>query len=866
TNGATAGPTPGSADGSGNFDITLDTTALTDGTVTPSVTATDAAGNTSSADTTPTATKDVVAPIVSSITTTDADFDGEVDTAVIVFDNPVKDSTFVASDFTIGGAVGTGFTAGTADDNTITVTNGGVAGTDAKDVTYTVGTATDLAGNPLAAVITGDITEIDGAKPVMLSAETITTTRIDTLWSEVINGATVNDTGTEFAVADAGPTPYAVSAADDNNDNVVELTVATMPTDATPDVTFTNTGTFTDLAGNEAVTPKTVTAIDSVAPVLTSVTIASDNDKDGTLWAKEGDTVTVTFTGSEELDTDPVVTIDGNPADTVTNTSGNDWEATRVMQAGDTEAVVAFTIDFEDVATPTHNVGAQVTAITGGTNVTYDETDPTIDAGTDKEVNLSVSQDAFTEDLGSGVDTYGWTDIGPGTITYSNLSGSGDGVDTDIEADTDGVYTVTLTVEDNAGNTANDETTLIWDTTAPKFWFMVPAVDATGVDTAAGTLDVHFRQLNGAGSDFITLLNGNIIFLEDESGTDVVIGTAVFGGDGTSGILDVDYDTLTGGTTYCLTILEGALRDEAGNATDEDIDSRCFTTAQDTTAPFITSLTTTSVGATTADIEAQTNEPAVCRIGTIDQAFDDMEEFDTTVADTTHTVALSGLTEQTLYEMFVRCQDEALNTMTNSGNVQFLTGVLDVDAPPAPVISNSEVTVNADSYVIFGTIDIGDVEDGALTVTLYNGANAVGNISVPDGQTMWSIVAPLTQNATSTFSAKAVDTAGNESAASDSVDIGETDLVDVDSTAPAAPEITTGPATVDADQYTLAGTVTAEDGTQIVSVYNGATLAGTVSVPAGQTTWSILVALTQGTGNSFSATASDAVGNTSTAS
>ena len=862
TGGASVGPITGSASGAGAFDITLDATALTDGAVTPSVTATDAAGNTSTADTTPTATKDVLAPTVSSITTKDANTNGTVETATVVFSEPVKDSTFSAGDFSIGGTVGTAVSSGTADDNTLDITHAGVAGTEVKDVTYTVGTATDIAGNPLVAVGSGDVAEADAAGPVPMSAMTTSVTTITVTFSEDIHASSLS-------VSDFDVDSNTVSSLAELSAGVVEITLGTsIGTGDTPLVSVYGDGATIGVKDSINVnwTPDNydLTPVDGVDPVLSPVHIASNNTTP--TLAKSGDTVTLTFTSSESVST-PTVTIDGQSA----SVSGGptSWTATYVMTGTDTEGTVPFTINFSDLAVPTPNTGTQVTAVTDGSSVLYDRTNPSIDdMGGDKEVNATVSQDATTSDGGSGLATHAWTKIsGPGTITF----GTPTTVSTTISANADGTYVLRLTVTDNAGNSASDEIDFIWDTTAPRLEFTVPANNATGVSTDEGTMLAYFRELNhGAFDENIALLDTNLVFLEDASGNDVQTGgagTDVQGGDEASRILQVDYGTLDAGTTYCLTILAGAVRDAAGNVTTLDIENRCFTTAQDTTAPFITSLTTTDVDATEADIEAQTNEPAVCRIGTIDQEFDDMTPFDSSSFDgLTHYVALSGLDEQTLYEMFVRCEDENGNTMTTSGNVQFLTGVLDVAAPPAPFITTDEATVNADSYVISGTAGADTPTDGTRTITLYNSAATAGTYTLAIGQTSWSVTVPLTQNATSTFSAVSTDASGNASNASNAVDIGETDLVDVDSTAPTAPEITTDDATVDADQYTLAGTVTADGGTQIVSVYNGATLAGTVPVPAGQTSWSVLVALTQGTGNNFSATASDSVGNTSTAS
>ena len=73
-------------------------------------------------------------------------------------------------------------------------------------------------------------------------------------------------------------------------------------------------------------------------PPSSAVSIASDNANSS--LAKVGDTVTISMTSSEALLATPTVTIDGNPADTVIATGLNSYEATRLMQAGDSAGVV----------------------------------------------------------------------------------------------------------------------------------------------------------------------------------------------------------------------------------------------------------------------------------------------------------------------------------------------------------------------------------------------------------------------------------------------------------------------------------------------------------------------------------------------
>ena len=106
---------------------------------------------------------------------------------------------------------------------------------------------------------------------------------------------------------------------------------------------------------------------------LTSVTIESDNPNP--TRAKVGDTVILNFTASEELLELPLVTIAGQYADEVVDLGNNSYSATRVMQEGDPEGTVKFTIDYKDTA---GRPGNQVTEITSGSNVIFDKTPPVL--------------------------------------------------------------------------------------------------------------------------------------------------------------------------------------------------------------------------------------------------------------------------------------------------------------------------------------------------------------------------------------------------------------------------------------------------------------------------------------------------------
>jgi len=831
----------------GNNTVTLD--ALVDGTYTDcDLTVTDAAGNTSVALEINDFEVDMIAATINTVTTEDLDEDGSIDTATLVFDDEIDDSTILLTDFAIEGVNPTVMTTGTANDATIVFTFGTeIAGTEAKTLDYT-SSADDLAGNDIAPF---SELSIDEAGPVLLSAITVTTTSIDATFSEDLNGTTVNGGGGEFGVVG-----YAVSAASETSAGVVTLTVATMPTDATPDVTYTQVDSLQDLATvpNTAVTPVTVTAVDEVAPILTSVSISSDNAKDGTAWAKEGDMVTVAFTGSEELDATSVVTIAGESA-TVTNVGGNDWTATLVMDGDDPEGVITFAIDFEDVATPTHNVGTQVTAVTDATSILYDRTNPTVNAGSDREVNAEVSpQGASASDAGSGVDTYAWTDVGPGIVTYSNQSGTGTVVDTDISADTDGTYTITLTIEDEAGNIATDEITFIWDTTNPVQEALIAPDPQTGVPITAGTAKVRFDE-------DIVLLDASRVLLKDNSGTSYKGTVAVDGGDGASAILNIDYTGLAYGTTYDVIVKPNSVSDVAGNNVSTNFTAQ-FTTELDTVAPVVNSFSASAITTDGATLNVTTDESAACSYATTDSAYAGMTAFDAPNTGTAHTAVLTGLTASTGYDYFVRCADTTAqtNTMTTSAHVSFTTLTPDTTGP---VISNIQVTsIGETSATITWNTD-----EAATSRVEYGPTSSYGSFTAVDAtadNTTHSVaLAGLSDGTDYHFRVISEDASANSSTSGDNV---FTTVTAVDTIAPDVPVITTGATTIDADTYRVAGTVANDGGTRVVSLYNGATLAGTASVPAGDTVWSIVATLTQDAGNVFTATADDEAGNTSAAS
>ena len=132
-------------------------------------------------------------------------------------------------------------------------------------------------------------------------------------------------------------------------------------------------GDFDKISGFLEALTYDVTPIDEVPPILSDLTMTSDNANVTTV-AKVGDQITLSITANENIQS-PTVTIAGNTA-TVSDAGDSDaksWKATYIMEEGDTEGTIPFTLDFMDIA---NNAAMQVTAVTSGSPVIFDMTPP----------------------------------------------------------------------------------------------------------------------------------------------------------------------------------------------------------------------------------------------------------------------------------------------------------------------------------------------------------------------------------------------------------------------------------------------------------------------------------------------------------
>ncbi len=134
-------------------------------------------------------------------------------------------------------------------------------------------------------------------------------------------------------------------------------------------------------------------------------------------------------------------------------------------------------------------------------NLTWDTTNPAVNAGTDKIASTTFNQNATVTDLGSGIASYLWSKVsGPGVLTFSATTSE----DTNISANTDGNYVIKLLGTDNANNSASSTFNLTWDTTAPTVSDNVPSgwqttnfvVTLTCNDTTTSCSKVYYTTDN----------------------------------------------------------------------------------------------------------------------------------------------------------------------------------------------------------------------------------------------------------------------------------------------------------------------------------------------------------------------------------
>ena len=453
----------------------------------------------------------------------------------------------------------------------------------------------------------------------------------------------------------------------------------------------------------------------------------------------------------------------------------------------------AVTLDTNHFYTAEADITAPAISITGGDARTTNDSTPAISGTSDAPAGSTITVTVGGQTLTTTV-----TAAGTWTVTPTALA--------------DGVYTVTASTTDAAGNTGTDTQQLTLDSTAP-------AISITGGD--ARTTNDSTPTISGTsdaigGTITVTVGGQTLTTTVTAAGTWTVTPTA---------LADRVY-TVTASTT-----------DAAGNT---GTDTQQLTLDRTAPAISITGGDARTTNNSTPAISGTSDAPAGSTI-TVTVGGQTL----TTSLTTTPTGARTWMVTPTaladgVYTVTASTTDAAGNTGTDT---QQLT--LDRAAPAISITGGDTRTTNDSTPTISGT---SDAIGGTITVTV--GGQTL-TATVTDAGT-WTVTPAALADGVHPVTASTTDAAGNTGT--------DTQQLTLDSTAPAI-SITGGDARTTTDSTpTISGTSDAPAGSTVTVTVGGQTLTATVT-DAG--TWTVTPAPTDGV-YTVTASTTDAAGNIGT--
>ncbi|MCE9650505.1 MAG: hypothetical protein K8R18_12860 [Parvibaculum sp.] len=804
----------------------FDTTALDEGAHNFTATATDAAGNVSDASATFTVTVDTAPPAAPAITGYSADTGA-------AGDGITSDTILTLSGTAEAGATITIFD-GATELGTAIATGGAwsfdTAALDEGPHSFTA-TATDAAGNTGAASTALSVA-IDTGLP---DAPAITDYSTDT--GAAGDGITSDTTLTLSGTAEAGATVTIYDGATELGTAVATGGAWTFVTTALDDGAHSFTATATDAAGNTgSASPAfsvTVDTAEPAAPVITGYSgdtgatgdgITSDTTLTLSGTAETGATVTI-FDGATELGT-AIATGGAWSFDTAALVEGpHSFTATATDAAGNTgtaSSVFNVTVDTDEPSAP---------VITG-----YSDDSGATGDGITSDTTLTLSGTAET---GATVTIYdGVTELGTAIATGGAWSFDTAALDV-------GPHSFTATATDAAGNTgaASVALAVAIDTGLP---------DAPAITGFAGDSGVSG---DGITSDTTLTLSGTA-----EDGATVTIydgatelGTAI----ATGGAWSFDTATLDDGPHS----FTATATDAAGNTGAASV---ALAVAIDTGLPDAPAITGFAGDSGVAG-DGITSDTTLTLSGTAEDGatvtiFDGTTELGTAIATGGAWSFDTATLDDGAHSFTATATDAAGNTGTASS---VFSVTVDTGEPTAPEITgySTDTGTPGDGITSDATLTLSGTAEANATVTIFDGATELGTVIATGG--VWSFDTAALSEGPHSFTATATDAAGNTGAAS------ATFSVSIDTGVPDAPEITgystdtgtVGDGITSDTTPSLSGT--AEAGAT-VTIFDGATKLGTAIATGG--VWSFDTSALSGGEHSFTATATDAAGNTGAAS
>uniref|UniRef100_UPI0031378513 beta strand repeat-containing protein n=1 Tax=Synechococcus sp. UW140 TaxID=368503 RepID=UPI0031378513 len=458
------------------------------------------------------------------------------------------------------------------------------------------------------------------------------------------------------------------------------------------------------------------------------------------------------------------------------------------------------------------------------------------------------------------------TDAGPVSVALGDMNGDGR-----LDIITANRFSANVSVLLDSLAFTGQRVTV--DTAAPA----APTITSITDDAAPITGTI---APGGFTNDTSLLLTGSA---EAASSVSIYNGSELLGtttADNTTGAWSYSATGLSGGNTY---VFNATATDAAGNISPASTNYSVSVDTAAPAAPTITSITDDAAPITgTIAPGGFTNDTSLLLAGSAEVAstvsiYNGSELLGTTTADNTTgtwSYSATGLLGGSTYVFNATATDAAGNVSAASS----YSVTVDTAAPAAPTITS----ITDDAAPITGTIAPGGFTndtsllltgsaEAASTVSIYNGSSLLGTTTANNTTGAWSYSATgLLGGSTYTFKAKATDAAGNISVASSY-------SVTVDTSAPAAPTITS----ITDDAAPITGTIApggftndtsllltgSAEAASTVSIYNGSELLGTTTADTTTGAWSYsATGLSGGSTYAFKATATDAAGNISAAS
>lgn len=313
------------------------------------------------------------------------------------------------------------------------------------------------------------------------------------------------------------------------------------------------------------------------APALTDIVIA--NSSDAPIIAVIGDTISVTFTASDEngISDSSYVSIAGNNI-ALPDVSGNEYSVSYTMDSDDAEGEIIIGIYIYD------NLG-NLTSTVENTGIIFDSTNPVLTDilisssnanGSYAKVGDTISV-TFTASDANGIDGSSYVLIAGNDVSLTNVSGDEYSASyTMTSGDTEGEVNCEIFIFDTVGNTVSEEINpgITFDTTNPVLNIdYISSSNANSSYAKVGDqISLHF-QVTDTGSGISTensyvSVAGNIISIpnpEDEGWCEVIY-------------------TMTAGDTEGNINAGIYIYDNAGNLTSGDENTIVF----DRTPPLIT--------------------------------------------------------------------------------------------------------------------------------------------------------------------------------------------------------------------------------------------------------------------------------------